>query len=224
MTVYFQLTKKRKKKTQNNLSFLWRIGTLQKKNVRFGNGPLAMSEFTLCSRNCLKHLSENLTVVAGSRGPTWAAWLQQSFPGWKKTQSPRAAWMCTFGLTTPSLGIHLHGPPPPPAFSPKQLFHRHAVVHNGSFFSSQIKPIAGLKTFLSSLLPCCPDCDTAVLAKQLVSGKKKQGKVDRYQRRGVLCGLLESLSSGFHLKTQRCFLTCFVFILTMNGAASLVSK
>lgn len=198
---------------------------LQKKNVRFSNGPLAMSEFTLCSRNCLKHLSENLTVVAGRQRPDLGSMTAAVIPRMKESAVAESR-ANVYVWTDDAVACY------PPAWSSPtpSPFHRSnssVATPSATMGTARLNLSLGWKHFFPLSSPAAPIVTRRFLASNLFLGKKKkktQGKVDRYQRRGVLCGLLESLSSGFHLKTQRCFLTCFVFILTMNGAASLVSK
>lgn len=60
------------------------------------------------------------------------------------------------------------------------------------------------ETFLPSLPPFCPYCDTVVLQSSLLL----KNKVKKISIKGgvFLCGLQESLASGFHLKHKGVFL------------------
>lgn len=94
------------------------------------------------------------------------------------------------------------------------------VAHNGSFSARLNVSLCWNFPFLSP--PLLPLLWHSGFTEQLVS--EKQGREDQYQRRSVFVWLAGESRFRFPPETQRCFLTWFVFIHTMSGPASLVSK
>lgn len=76
------------------------------------------------------------------------------------------------------------------------------VAHNGSFSARLNVSLCWNFPFLSP--PLCPYCDTVVLQSSLFL----KNKVEKISIKGgvFLCGLQESLASGFHLKHKGVFL------------------
>lgn len=187
MTVYFQLPPPKKKgkggeKNQKTISILWRIGTPQKKNVRFSDGPLAMSEFTLCSENHLKHLSGPLTVVTGSEvlpGQYSLSNRPQRKESWRRRecrtfdwQPSRLVFICMVLLCS-AQAVQMSGG-----------FNENCnVLHNGRFSARLNVSLCRNFPFLSPP-PLCPYCDTAVLPSSLFL-KNKVKKIGI--KGGVFC-------------------------------------